>query len=45
MGTLFEEFLSKISYFECVAGLLALGVLREQELGEEFGVEEKLAQC
>jgi hypothetical protein len=35
----FEESLSKISHFECVADSLVVGVLKEKELGEEFGVE------
>jgi hypothetical protein len=44
MEALFEEFLSKISHFKCVVGSLALGVLKEEKLGEEFGVEMILAQ-
>jgi hypothetical protein len=44
MGVLSEEYLSKIFHFECVVGSLALGVLREEEFGEEFGVEGMLAQ-
>jgi hypothetical protein len=39
MGALFEESLSKISHFECVADPLAQVVLMEEELGEESGVE------
>jgi hypothetical protein len=44
MRTPFEEFLSKISRFECMVGLLALRVLKEEELGKEFGVEVMLVQ-
>jgi hypothetical protein len=45
IGALFKEILSKISHFKCVAGSLALGMLREEKLGEEFRMEAMLAQC
>jgi hypothetical protein len=37
MGALFKEYPSNIFHFDCVTDSLAVRVLREKALGEEFG--------